>query len=56
MAEAGLQTRCESLRQGGGQGLTKRKHRRSNREKWDKAWALVQFWYAQLAKEGGMGT
>lgn len=32
----------------------KSKHKRRNRERWDKAWNLVQFWYAEQAREGAI--
>lgn len=34
--------------------VARRKHKRGNREQFDRAWNLVQFWYAELAREGAV--
>jgi hypothetical protein len=34
--------------------MARRKHKRGNRSRWDRAWNLVVFWYHEQAKEGAV--
>lgn len=52
--EASMQKTLRQLVQPQVGQVKPKKHKRINRVRWDKAWNLVQFWYAHLAREGAV--